>query len=60
MPPQDGSAWREADGSECDRRVVRGGSWFINPQVLRSAYRVWFGTSGANYSGLGFRLARAL
>ncbi len=38
--PQDGSAWREADGSECDRRVVRGGSWFLNPQIVRSAFRL--------------------
>ncbi len=25
--PSDGSAWTEADGGDCGRRVVRGGSW---------------------------------
>jgi formylglycine-generating enzyme required for sulfatase activity len=43
----------------CDRRVVRGGSWFVDPRRLRAAFR--FGNP-SNYRGsdLGFRLARTL
>lgn len=57
--PTDGSAWLEQDGGDCNRRVVRGGSWINIPQYLRSADRVGSGTDGA-YSDLGFRIARAL
>ena len=54
--PSDGTAWLSGD---CSRRVLRGGSWTINPNNLRSAnrsrdlsgYRVYF---------YGFRLARTL
>ena len=53
--PTDGSARTAGD---CSQRVVRGGSWFNDPQNLRSAYR--FGNSSAfRGSGLGFRVARA-
>lgn len=37
--PVDGSAWLEGNGGDCTRRVVRGGSWIVSPQDLRSAYR---------------------
>ena len=52
--PADGSAWESGD---CGRRVLRGGSWFINPWFLRSANR--FANPPVNrdiYSG--FRVAR--
>jgi formylglycine-generating enzyme required for sulfatase activity len=52
--PNDGSAWTRGD---CSQRVVRGGSWFNNPQNLRAAYRVRNTTSNRN-NGDGFRVAR--
>jgi formylglycine-generating enzyme required for sulfatase activity len=55
--PTDGSAWLQSEGQS--DRVIRGGSWFIDPQKLRSAYR------SSSYSGFrsnirGFRLARMI
>jgi formylglycine-generating enzyme required for sulfatase activity len=55
--PTDGKAWtREGN---CSMRVLRGGSWFFNPDFLRSAERSKNYTSfrEANY---GFRVARSL
>lgn len=54
--PVDGSAWLEANGGDCSRRVVRGGSWFLNPQLLRSAFRLRYFPVNA-YISLGFRIA---
>jgi formylglycine-generating enzyme required for sulfatase activity len=54
--PTDGKPWTTGD---CSRRVLRGGSWFSLPRLLRAANR--FGNSAANrFGGLGFRLARTL
>ena len=57
--PEDGSGWLEANGGECGRRVIRGGSWDNIPEILRSSYR-----SGSNAddrgNGIGFRLAQDL
>ena len=55
--PQDGSTW--VDGADCNERVVRGGSWGGDPQVLRSAYRTWIAT-GIRDADLGFRVGRTL
>jgi formylglycine-generating enzyme required for sulfatase activity len=52
----DGSAWTSG---ECSRRVVRGGSWVIYPNALRSAWRLGGFPGGRNY-GLGFRVGRRL
>jgi formylglycine-generating enzyme required for sulfatase activity len=54
--PQDGSVWPNGD---CSRRVVRGGSWNLNPQYLRSALRFRFSTD-ARINYLGFRVGRTL
>jgi formylglycine-generating enzyme required for sulfatase activity len=55
--PTDGSPWIE--GGNCDRRVVRGGAWFFNPDNLRSASSYWYPT-GDRYDFVGFRVARTL
>jgi formylglycine-generating enzyme required for sulfatase activity len=58
--PTDGSAWTAPD---CDKHVMRGGSWHNLPVFVRSAARVGAGRSGdeSDYSGLaGFRVARDL
>jgi formylglycine-generating enzyme required for sulfatase activity len=52
--PPDGSAWTSGD---CNRRVLRGGSWGSQPRNLRSAarYRLAPVVRGDWY---GFRVAR--
>ncbi len=54
--PTDGSAWTSG---QCDSRVLRGGSWYINPKFLRSASRGG-NVPGNRYYGFGFRVARTL
>lgn len=54
--PTDGSAWTTG---ECSKRVVRGGSWLLNPGFLRSAYRGW-DDAGLRIGLTGLRLARTL
>ena len=55
--PVDGTAWTK--GGDCKRRVLRGGSWDSNPQVLRSAVRLRVRTDIRDYY-LGFRVSRTL
>ena len=54
--PTDGTAWTRGD---CRYRVVRGGSWSLNPRNLRSANRNRY-TTGDRSSDVGFRVARRL
>ena len=54
--PEDGSARESGD---CARRVLRGGSWGADPQLLRSAFR-GRNTTGDRYDFVGFRVARTL
>jgi serine/threonine protein kinase len=42
-----------------EERVLRGGSWYLEPQSLRAAYRYDFGPAGW-LDHFGFRLARTL
>ena len=54
--PTDGRAWVSGD---CTTRVLRGGSWYTETGLLRSAYR--YGLLPANrLMPNGFRLARTL
>jgi formylglycine-generating enzyme required for sulfatase activity len=57
--PNDGSAWMGADGGECTKHVLRGGSWDNDPRDLRSAVRNWL-NAGSRYNSFGFRVARSL
>ena len=54
--PANGSAWTSGN---CHSRVLRGGSWYNYPGVIRSAYRIRFDT-GNRGNLLGFRVARTL
>ena len=54
--PSDGSAWTEGD---CDKRSLRGGSWFSQPKHVRSAFRNRF-EPAARASTFGFRVAHQL
>ena len=58
--PQDGSAWYE---NNCEKYVIRGGSWDNLPIFVRSAARSSSEPRGAEYdysSYTGFRVARDL
>ena len=58
--PVDGSAWLTGN---CDRRVLRGGSRYNYPSVLRAAYRLRRVTTDIRnniYGRFGFRVARTL
>jgi formylglycine-generating enzyme required for sulfatase activity len=57
--PKNGAAWNTACTPDDRRRVVRGGSWYGSPEVLRSAYRIWL-TSDSRVMDLGFRVGRTL
>jgi formylglycine-generating enzyme required for sulfatase activity len=54
--PTDGSAWTSGD---CNRHIVRGGSWYVDPQDVRSTARNGF-SAGNRSNSVGFRLARTL
>jgi formylglycine-generating enzyme required for sulfatase activity len=54
--PSDGSVWKDGDSLD---RVSRGGSWFCNAELCRSASRFKRG-SESRFSNLGFRLLREL
>ena len=51
--PVDGSAW--TDGNDSNPRILRGGSWYVNPRYCRSAYRSSIDPVNRN-DGFGFRV----
>ena len=55
--PDDGSAWTRR--GDCDRRVLRGGSWETVPSGLRSANR-YRNDDNRGSAIAGFRVARAV
>ena len=55
--PTDGRAW--ISGGDCNRRVLRGGSWLNNPNWARSAFRVG-NFRGNRLNDFGFRVAQDL
>ena len=54
--PTDGSPWTSGN---CSRRVLRGGSWFFAPDILRSASRSRY-PAGVRSGYGGFRVARTI
>jgi len=52
--PTDGSAWLSSEESS-DRKLLRGGSWYLNPGHCRSAYRS-NDYLDSNSSHVGFRV----
>ena len=57
--PQDGLSWLETHGGDCSRRVMRGGSWPSEPEILRTSFRDRFGPD-ARFTNAGFRVAHGL
>jgi formylglycine-generating enzyme required for sulfatase activity len=54
--PNDGSP---NTSDRCSSRILRGGAWFGNRDLLRSAQRYWNGADG-RLDIIGFRVARVL
>ena len=54
--PTDGSARTTGN---CEKRIIRGGSWGFGPRGLRAAYRIRV-ISTVRSGGLGFRVVRTL
>ena len=57
--PHDGGVWGEADGSSCQQRVIRSGSWSYFTGFLRSSNRFSYRQDG-RFNGVGIRLAQGL
>jgi formylglycine-generating enzyme required for sulfatase activity len=57
--PTDGRAWKEENGGECGRRVIRGGSWSDDPVGVSLSNRARDDVD-FSFTSLGFRLAQDL
>ena len=55
--PADGSAWKEAGGGNCGRRVIRGGSWYDRPEYL-ALVEPGQVLPDSRYNLVGFRLVQ--
>jgi formylglycine-generating enzyme required for sulfatase activity len=55
--PGDASPWLETGGGDCNRRVMRGGSWYSTPRNVRSVNRIWYSADYRSHN-VGFRLAQ--
>jgi len=55
--PTDGSAW--TSGGDSRYRLLRGGYWYYNPRLCRSAHRNYY-DPGDRYYGIGFRVGVSL
>jgi formylglycine-generating enzyme required for sulfatase activity len=55
--PANSSAWGQESGGNCDRRVMRGGSWAGDSRFLRASVRI-SDLAGLRGSNTGFRLAQ--
>ncbi|MCG8357482.1 MAG: SUMF1/EgtB/PvdO family nonheme iron enzyme [Kiloniellales bacterium] len=53
--PDDGQAWLEDNGGDCETRVLRGGSWGYVQGSARCAFRVRLNPND-RFDGLGFRV----
>ncbi len=61
--PSDGSAWIEAEENENENRfrLLRGGSWFFDPDFCRSAYRCnYIPGDRFTFNNFGFRVVCAV
>jgi formylglycine-generating enzyme required for sulfatase activity/uncharacterized membrane protein len=56
--PTDGRVWDEP-GANCQRRVLRGGSWSVEPSFVRSAARAAL-PSNARNGNVGLRVVREI
>jgi formylglycine-generating enzyme required for sulfatase activity len=54
--PNDGSAWLDNDNRSQSLKCLRGGSWFVIPDLCRSAYRSSHGRRDDIYNDNGFRV----
>jgi formylglycine-generating enzyme required for sulfatase activity/serine/threonine protein kinase len=54
--PQDAGPWLATDSADCERRVIRGGSWYDGPELLLPRTRNWAVAEERN-DVLGFRVA---
>jgi formylglycine-generating enzyme required for sulfatase activity len=54
--PADGSAWIDSDADKDARRMLRGGSWNLNPLYCRSACRNYFINPDDHDYAFGFRV----
>ncbi len=54
-PPQDGSAWVDAEAEKNKSRILRGGSWSYSPRYCRCAVRL-DSDPDYRYGSIGFRV----